>query len=92
MGNTYGTHTTGSGLTGSHGTHGTTGSGLTGSNYGSTNAGPHDSNMANKMDPRVGKLFLKTSLQSSVLTYLQTPTVMDAAAWATPTAPTETPA
>ena len=63
MGNTHGTHTTGSGLTGSHNTHGTTGSGLTGSNYGSTNAGPHDSNMANKMDPRVGKLSLKSSLQ-----------------------------
>jgi hypothetical protein len=56
----HGTHgTTGSGLTGSHGTHGTTGSGLTGSHgttgtsgY-STNAGPHDSNFANKLDPRV---------------------------------------
>ena len=29
------------------------GTGLTG---GSTNAGPHNSNAANKMDPRVGKL------------------------------------
>jgi len=43
---------------GSHNTYGTTGSGLTGSHgatggYGSTNAGPHDSNMLNKADPRV---------------------------------------
>ena len=42
---------------------GQTGSGLTGSNYGSTNAGPHDSNAANKLDPRVGKLFSKISRQ-----------------------------
>ena len=47
-----------SGLTGTHGTHGTTGthgsSGLTGNNYNtSTNACPHDSNVANKLDPRV---------------------------------------
>ena len=31
----------------------TTSSGLAGSNYGSTNAGPHDNNVANKLDPRV---------------------------------------
>jgi hypothetical protein len=47
---THGTHT-GTGLTGSHGTH-TTGTGL-GSHGTSTNAGPHDSNIANKADPRV---------------------------------------
>jgi len=51
-GNTHSSHTTGSGLTGNtHSTH-NTGSGLTG-NTGSTNAGPHNSNMANKLDPRV---------------------------------------
>jgi hypothetical protein len=43
---------------GAHQTHGTTGSGLTGNHgttggYGSTNAGPHDSNLLNKADPRV---------------------------------------
>ncbi|KAF2626041.1 hypothetical protein BU25DRAFT_459988 [Macroventuria anomochaeta] len=62
-----GTHgTTGSGLTGSHdtygsNTHGTTGSGLTGSHgttghnttHGSDPTGPHDSKLANKLDPRV---------------------------------------
>lgn len=34
---------------------GMTGTGMTGHNYNtrSTNAGPHDSNMANKLDPRV---------------------------------------
>jgi hypothetical protein len=42
--------TTGAGLTGSHATHGTH---ATGTGYGSTNAGPHDSNLANKVDPRV---------------------------------------
>ncbi|KUL91485.1 hypothetical protein ZTR_01476 [Talaromyces verruculosus] len=46
------------GFTGQHGTTsgtGMTGTGMTGHNYNtrSTNAGPHDSNMANKMDPRV---------------------------------------
>lgn len=46
------------GTTGQHGTTsgtGMTGTGMTGHNYNtrSTNAGPHDSNMANKMDPRV---------------------------------------
>jgi hypothetical protein len=52
--------TTGTGLTGSHGTTGTHGTGLTGSHgttgtgYNtSTNAGPHSSNLANKADPRV---------------------------------------
>jgi len=45
--------TTGSGLTGNtHSTH-TTGSSLTGNNHGSTNAGPHSSNAANVLDPRV---------------------------------------
>ncbi|KZM20460.1 uncharacterized protein EKO05_0004569 [Ascochyta rabiei] len=62
-----GTHgTTGSGLTGSHdtygsNTHGTTGSGLTGSHgttghsttHSSDPTGPHDSKLANKLDPRV---------------------------------------
>jgi len=37
--------TTGPGLTGTHNTHGTTGT--------TTTAGPHSSNMANKLDPRV---------------------------------------
>jgi len=51
---THGTHTTGSGLTGTtYGTH----TGTTGAGYGptgtSTNAGPHNSNLMNKMDPRV---------------------------------------
>ena len=58
---THGTtthNTTGSGLTGSHGTttHNTTGSGLTGSHsttHGSDPTGPHDSKLANKLDPRV---------------------------------------
>lgn len=48
---TTGTHTGttgGLGSTGTHGTHGTTGYGNT-----STNTGPHDSNLANKADPRV---------------------------------------
>lgn len=65
----HGTHTgtTGSGLTGSHGTHaGTTGSGLTGthgahgahggtvgSGNSNTTAGPHNSDLLNKVDPRV---------------------------------------
>jgi hypothetical protein len=51
--------TTGSGLTGSHGTTGSgltgshnTGSGLTGSNY-SDPSGPHDSRLGNQADPRV---------------------------------------
>jgi hypothetical protein len=47
--------TSGSGLTGSHGTHTGTGigSGTTGT-YGSSNtSGPHSSNLANKADPRV---------------------------------------
>jgi hypothetical protein len=59
----HGTHTTGSGLTGSHGTH-TTSSGLTGthgthsnttvgSGNSNTTAGPHNSDMLNKLDPRV---------------------------------------
>jgi hypothetical protein len=56
--NTTGTHTTGTGLTGSHGstgvsgTHGThtTGTSLTGSYNTSTNHGPHDSNAANKVN------------------------------------------
>lgn len=52
-GNTHSSHTTGSGLTGNtHSAH-TTGSGLTGNNHGSTNAGPHSSNVANKLDPRI---------------------------------------
>lgn len=50
--NTHST-TTGSGLTGNtHSSH-TTGSGLTGNNPQSTNAGPHSSNAANVLDPRV---------------------------------------
>lgn len=41
------------GTTGAHGTHGTTGThGTHGTHSGSTNAGPHDSNMANAADPR----------------------------------------
>lgn len=54
MGNTHGTH----------GNSGLTGSSHTGTGYNSghsTNAGPHSSNAANAMDPRVGKLFMKTS-------------------------------
>ncbi|KAF2274897.1 uncharacterized protein EI97DRAFT_93248 [Westerdykella ornata] len=47
----YGSTThTGTGLTGSTGTH--AGTGLTGSTGHSTNAGPHSSNIANKLDPR----------------------------------------
>jgi len=47
----HGTTTTGSGLTGNtHTTGTTTGTGVTGT---STNAGPHNSNLANKVDPRV---------------------------------------
>jgi hypothetical protein len=50
----YGANT-GTGLTGGYGSNPS--SGLTGSHgaggYGSTNAGPHDSNMLNKADPRV---------------------------------------
>jgi hypothetical protein len=60
----HATHgTTGSGLTGSHNTHGTTGAGLTGthgtphsavgSGNSNTTAGPHNSDMLNKLDPRV---------------------------------------
>lgn len=65
----YGSNTThtGTGLAGSHNTHGTTGSGLTGSHnahntgvtgtHGTTHhsdpTGPHDSKLANKLDPRV---------------------------------------
>jgi hypothetical protein len=51
------THTSGAGLT--HSSHTNTGSGLTGSNthssntYGSDPTGPHDSKLANKLDPRV---------------------------------------
>jgi len=58
---THGTHTAGT-HTGTHGTHtGTTGThtgthtagtGIGGHSH-STNAGPHDSNVANKLDPRV---------------------------------------
>jgi len=49
----YGSNTTGTGYTGSntHTTHGTTGT--TGGLSNSTNAGPHNSNLANKVDPRV---------------------------------------
>jgi hypothetical protein len=56
-----GSHNTGAhtGIGGAHhttGTHGgiggTTGQGLTGGSH-STNAGPHDSNLANKLDPRI---------------------------------------
>ena len=53
--NRHGHGTTGSGLTGGH----NTGTGLTGRNdntgygAGSTTAGPHSSNLANKADPRV---------------------------------------
>lgn len=47
---THGTSGLGSGTTGTHGTSGL-GSGTTGS-YG-TGAGPHDSNLANKADPRI---------------------------------------
>lgn len=45
--------TTGTGLTGTH--HNTTGTGVTGThgNTGVSGAGPHDSKLANKMDPRV---------------------------------------
>lgn len=39
--------TTGAGITGAHSSH------TTGTGYGSTTAGPHDSNIANKVDPRV---------------------------------------
>lgn len=65
--------TTGTGVTGSHstgtrdthGTHGTTGAG-----YGSTIAGPHSSNIANKADPRVdsdlGRLFISSSQKFSI--------------------------
>jgi len=45
---THGTHTGTTGGLASTGTHGTTGYGNT-----STNTGPHDSNLANKADPRV---------------------------------------
>jgi len=42
---------------GTHGTHGThtagSGTGGLGNNYNSTNNGPHNSNIANKLDPRV---------------------------------------
>ena len=43
---TTGTH-------GTHGTHTTTGTGIGGTTAGSTNAGPHSSNILNKADPRV---------------------------------------
>jgi hypothetical protein len=58
FGTTGATHGT-SGLTGTHDTTGTTGTtataGLAGTHAatGSTNAGPHDSKVANKLDPRV---------------------------------------
>lgn len=42
---------TSTGVTGAH-NHGVTGTGHTGT-YGSTNAGPHSTNVANKLDPRV---------------------------------------
>lgn len=48
VGGALGGSSTGSGMTGS----GTTGSGLTG-HHGQTTAGPHSSNMENKLDPRV---------------------------------------
>ncbi|CRK27873.1 hypothetical protein BN1708_014975 [Verticillium longisporum] len=44
---------TAGGVTGSTGTHGSTGLGSSGYGNTSTNAGPHDSNIANKLDPRV---------------------------------------
>lgn len=47
-----GTHTTGT-TTANHGLTGTTGTPHTGGLSNSTNAGPHDSNLANKADPRV---------------------------------------
>ncbi|TID16878.1 hypothetical protein E2P81_ATG09435 [Venturia nashicola] len=50
-GGNYGT-TGSSGLTGSHNQH-TTGSGVTGGYGTSTNAGPHNSNALNSIDPRV---------------------------------------
>ncbi|RPA85682.1 hypothetical protein BJ508DRAFT_411688 [Ascobolus immersus RN42] len=54
--NTHGlgsnTHGTSHGL-GSSNTHGTHGSSMPGAYGTSTNAGPHDSNVANKLDPRV---------------------------------------
>jgi len=46
------THNTGSGLTGTHGAHGTHG-GTVGSGNSNTTAGPHNSDMLNKIDPRV---------------------------------------
>ncbi|KAG7142988.1 hypothetical protein HYQ45_000748 [Verticillium longisporum] len=46
---TYGSSTT----HGTTGTHGSTGIGSSGYGNTSTNAGPHDSNIANKLDPRV---------------------------------------
>lgn len=57
-GTTTGTGMTGTGLTGTSTTGtstGMAGTGMTGHQYNtrSTNAGPHDSNLANKMDPRV---------------------------------------
>jgi hypothetical protein len=45
----HGTHNTGSGLTGTHGAHG----GTVGSGNSNTTAGPHNSDMLNKVDPRV---------------------------------------
>lgn len=72
------------------GAHAAPGVGQTGSNYGSTNAGPHNSNVANKIDPRVGKLFLKPSTPKLYSNNtVQTPTVMDAPEWETPTVPTQ---
>ncbi|KAJ5177327.1 uncharacterized protein N7500_000026 [Penicillium coprophilum] len=54
---TSGVTGTGAGLGSTHGTTGThsstLGSGTTHGTTGSTNAGPHDSNIANKLDPRV---------------------------------------
>lgn len=50
-GGTTGHTTHSTGMTG--GTTGTTGTGYTGTGTTSTNAGPHSSNLANKLDPRV---------------------------------------
>jgi len=50
------THTAGTGMHGAHGTHGTYGAGttgMTGTHGTHATAGPHQSDMANKLDPRV---------------------------------------
>jgi hypothetical protein len=51
----HGTHTgtTGTGLAGAHGTHGTHTGATVGSGNSNTTAGPHNSDMMNKLDPRV---------------------------------------